>query len=92
METNRTEALSLNTERSYQVSNQTAHLIKAYDLLTEVYTEIRAYLESEYSKEVVDKLYNRYIEVGYIELEAGIFALVQEAITLHRGQVGSNLI
>ncbi len=94
MEVRQIEVQSLNESKttSYQVSNQTAHLIRAYDLLAEIYQEVKASLECDYTEEDAEKQYSRYIEVGYAELEKGIFGLIQDTITMNRGEVGSNLI
>lgn len=94
MEARQIEVQSLNESKttSYQVSNQTAHLIRAYDLLSEIYSEVRASLECVYTEEDAARQFEKCMEVAYVEMEMAIFSLIQEMITDNRGKVGSSLI
>lgn len=76
----------------YQVSSQTARLVRAYDLLNEVSNEIMGALCNVYTDEDSNDLYGSYIEKGRAALENGLFGLIREVITANRGEAGSHFI
>lgn len=79
-------------KHGYQVSNQTARLIRAYDLLNEANGEIKGALCHVYTDEDSNALYSRYIENSSEALEDGLFGLIRYVITANRSEEGNRFI
>lgn len=76
----------------YKVSNQTAELVRAYDLMADVYQHAYAALCMVYSEADALEILEEKLEPSLDRLKLSLLDLISMTFEINRGQVGNDQV